>query len=107
MGSARAIAGGGYHNCVLLTNGLIQCWGNGGNGQIGNNANSSTGSPTTTTLPPGRLGVGLAAGGYQTCALLAPSATTNEVWCWGNNGDGQLGDGSSTDRWAPVRVNVP
>ena len=107
MGSARAIAGGGYHNCVLLTNGLIQCWGNGGNGQIGNNANSSTGSPTTTTLPPGRLGVGLAAGGYQTCALLAPSATTNEVWCWGNNGEGQLGDGSYTDRVTPVRVNVP
>jgi alpha-tubulin suppressor-like RCC1 family protein len=105
---ASTIASGGYHNCVVLTNGSMQCWGNGGSGQIGNNANASVGSPTTVTLPASRVGVGVAAGGFETCALLAdPTATTNEVWCWGDDSFGQLGDTSFTAHWLPLRVNVP
>jgi alpha-tubulin suppressor-like RCC1 family protein len=35
----------------------------------------------------------------HTCALVNGGA-----WCWGNNLNGQLGDNSTTDRWAPVAV---
>ena len=39
-------------------------------------------------------------GGYHSCALLP----TGKVMCWGSNGDGQLGDGTYTQRVRPVEV---
>jgi alpha-tubulin suppressor-like RCC1 family protein len=42
----------------------------------------------------------ISAAGYDTCALLS----TGTVDCWGLNGNGQLGDGSTTDSLVPVQV---
>lgn len=44
--------------------------------------------------------VGLAAGYLHTCAWQADGV----VWCWGFNDEGQLGDGTMTNRLTPVRV---
>ncbi|MFN7003902.1 MAG: RCC1 domain-containing protein [Roseinatronobacter sp.] len=44
--------------------------------------------------------VQISAGGYHTCALDADG----DVWCWGLNFLGQLGDGTEIDRPLPVRV---
>jgi alpha-tubulin suppressor-like RCC1 family protein len=55
------------------------------------------------TAVPGLAGVkAIAAGGDTTCAL----RDDGEVWCFGRNDKGQLGDGTSEDRFAPVRVDV-
>lgn len=43
----------------------------------------------------------LSAGGGHTCGITADSA----AYCWGRNEFGQLGDSSTTDRPAPVRVS--
>jgi alpha-tubulin suppressor-like RCC1 family protein len=109
MGPARSIAAGAYHTCVIVTGGLIQCWGHGDDGEFGNNAKSSSGFPTTTTLPAGRTASVIAAGGFHTCAVLTTATSTpaNEVWCWGNNGDGQLGDLTRDNRVAPTQVSLP
>ncbi|MFN7003900.1 MAG: RCC1 domain-containing protein [Roseinatronobacter sp.] len=40
------------------------------------------------------------AGNVHTCALDADG----DVWCWGANRDGQLGDGTFTDRLTPTKV---
>ena len=51
--------------------------------------------------PPLLAGVvALAAGGAQTCALLTGGA----VDCWGDNSNGQLGTGDTSDRHTPTGV---
>jgi alpha-tubulin suppressor-like RCC1 family protein len=44
----------------------------------------------------------VAAGGSHTCA----SKTDGSLWCWGGNGGGQLGDGTTTDKPSPIQVNA-
>ena len=75
-----AIAAGGAHTCVLLGGGTVDCWGYNGYGQLGNN--SATDSHTPVAISGGLSGVtAIAAGGYDTCALLAGGT----VDCWGAN----------------------
>ena len=53
--------------------------------------------PTRVALPGP---ASIVAAGYMTaCAVVG-----GEVWCWGDNGDGEIGDGTMTDRYSPVRI---
>ena len=44
----------------------------------------------------------LGAGENHTCA----TRTDGSLWCWGLNGEGQLGDGTTVDRYVPTRVGT-
>jgi alpha-tubulin suppressor-like RCC1 family protein len=95
----NAIAAGGNSTCVL-SNGLVKCWGYNTSGQLG------SGSYDAVRLTPvGVNGLGsgasrIAAGSTNSCAL----TSAGTVKCWGVNSSGQLGDGSTTNRSAPVDV---
>ena len=58
----------------------------------------------TAFLPDGAAGIisaaAIGAGGNHTCALLAD----HTVRCWGDNSNGQLGDGTRVNRLSPVAV---
>ena len=99
----RRLALGGLHTCVLLDNGVVQCWGANTDGQLGN------GTVAATTVPLTVAGittaVAITAGNTHTCALLHDTT----VACWGLDGSGQLGDGTTGDpanqsRLSPVPV---
>jgi alpha-tubulin suppressor-like RCC1 family protein len=82
------------HNCALLQNKNVKCWGDNTYGLLGNGNTDPTGS----LVSPTGLGSGavlkLTGGVLHNCVLLDPAivaSATNNVKCWGDNSRGQLG----------------
>ncbi len=94
-------------SCAIVDGG-VRCWGYNDRGQIGD------GTITTRTAPvqiiPALSGVTDLTifgdwnwpGEATTCAVV-----NGGLKCWGANSLGQLGDGTTTDRWAPVDIFPP
>jgi hypothetical protein len=96
--AATAIGGGSSHTCALFPTG-IRCWGLNATGQLGDGTltqRSTPGAPIAQTQ--GALALG--AGASHNCAL----APDGELYCWGGNSQGQLGDGSTSNRLEPAQV---
>lgn len=95
------VSSGEYFSCVL-TGGRAQCWGFNTWGQLGNGEVQESelmGTPSPVDVVGlGSPVVALDAGGVHACAL----TTGGGVVCWGGNGAGQLGDGTTTNRATPV-----
>ena len=99
----QQISSGSQHSCAVLTTGIVQCWGFGGYGEIGVNSLSNWNSPvSTSSLGSGVLAKQVACGQYFTCII----STTNDVKCWGSNGNGQLGYGDIAQRMTPPATFV-
>ena len=93
----KNLAGGGYHACAVTTKGVPRCWGYNGEGELGDNTKVNSAVPVAIySLSKGVKS--MAAGSYTTCAL----TTRNTVTCWGYNGDGEVGDGTTTSTLKPV-----
>ena len=84
----------GYsHACARLASGRVTCWGANLAGQLGRVPLTDAAMPPAEV--PGVTGVRqLAVGQFHTCVLLESGA----VRCWGDNGLGQLGDGTRASR---------
>ena len=95
-----AITIGKKHTCALTTGGEVLCWGNNSFGQLGDGAKENKVTPVAVDRLPSGV-TAISAGGDHTCALL----TTGEVFCWGSNVYGQLGDGANSSKTTPVAVN--
>ncbi len=97
-----SIAAGPSRSCVTTTVGYAYCWGNNANRSLGNGSNDAL---STTPVPVAGItdGVGVAVGRLSTCAALADGTAR----CWGHNGFGELGDGTTTSSGSPVAVKIP
>ena len=75
------IAAGLNHTCAIDRSGTLYCWGNGGNGEIGD------GAATFRAVPTRVSGLGtvkaVAAGSWDSCAI----DNADALWCWGSMGD--------------------
>jgi len=92
-----SLSAGGGHACGLTAAGEAYCWGFNGHGQLGD---GSTETRAAATAVAGGLTFAQisATGWLHTCGV----TTTGEAYCWGNNADGQLGDGTTTSRHVPT-----
>ncbi|MFO0553464.1 MAG: hypothetical protein U0271_34090 [Polyangiaceae bacterium] len=113
---ATAVVAGMSHSCALADDGRVFCWGSNEHGQLGAAAPDNCPLPDFHGLPPAPIPcreqptpvdgladvVEIAAGGSTTCARLRDGT----VRCWGDNGYGIVGDGTTTDRHAPVALGL-
>ncbi|MFN8489082.1 MAG: cohesin domain-containing protein [Caldilineaceae bacterium] len=95
----QAISAGNAYTCALLSSGGVQCWGANDSGQLGDGTLTQHSTPGAVVGLTSGVQV-IAAGGGHTCAVL----TSGSVKCWGQNFNGQLGDGSTTQHSTPVDV---
>jgi alpha-tubulin suppressor-like RCC1 family protein len=100
-----AIATGSSHTLALKSDGSVWAWGLNVNGQLGDGTMTTRLTPVpVTSLGPGSGVVAVAVStGAGTHSLAVKSDGT--LWAWGANANGQLGDGTTTNRLAPVAVS--
>jgi len=99
-----SISSENYTMCTTSSSGNVYCWGDNQYGQVGNNGTTEVDTPVEAL---GIGGTGLLSGivavseGYQTtCAL----SSAGNAFCWGFNGDGGLGNNTTTSMSTPVQV---
>jgi alpha-tubulin suppressor-like RCC1 family protein len=95
ISGAIAVSGkGSDFSCAVVSAGSVECWGIRYGGGLP--------QPLPVVIPGvSTTGRGLAAGYRHACAVSSPDG---KVQCWGNNDEGELGDGTSTSSDSPVSV---
>ncbi|MFN0181833.1 MAG: Ig-like domain-containing protein [Gemmatimonadales bacterium] len=96
----KTVVAGGVHSCGIQPGGAVRCWGLGREGQLGNGTNS------VDEYDPRLVSTGVAmdsitAGFKHSCSLSQAGA----AFCWGDNIDGQLGNGSNIGANTPSSVS--
>ena len=96
------ITAGHGHSCAVLSDDTAACWGWNGSGQLGNGTNTDSNTPVAVTSGAlaGKTVTNITAGDGHSCAVLSDGTAA----CWGYNGYGQLGNGTTTNLNTPVAV---
>jgi hypothetical protein len=95
-----SVSAGGSHTCAVTTGGAGYCWGYNGTGQLGTGGSDLWPHPTPLAVFGGLSLAALSAGSYNTCGM----TTAGAAYCWGDNTNGQLGNGSLANSSIPVAV---
>ena len=101
--TVTAVRAGCFHSLALTATGHVLAWGSGSQGQLGNGSTLGSDVPVTVKLPKGTRVKAISAGSVHSLAL----TTTGRLYAWGYNGEGELGNGTTTNSDTPVRVKLP
>ncbi len=101
--SVDALASGGIDGFAVLHDGTVYDWGDNSFGQLGHlDVGYLSSTPVTVEgLPHGDRVTALAAGDYFSLAL----TQSGHIYAWGQNVDGQLGDGNNVDIGTAVAID--
>ncbi|MFQ5768028.1 MAG: hypothetical protein ACE5ID_08605, partial [Acidobacteriota bacterium] len=97
---ATALTAGQLHSTALLSDGSVAAWGSNLSGQVGNGSASAVSAPLILSSVRSR-GMLCAAAAWKQSYSLKSDGT---LWAFGDNLEGQLGDGTATSRWEPRQV---
>lgn len=104
LGDFLEVSTGSHHACGRRADGTVWCWGWNKWGQLGDGTTVDRETPrpvVTRNGSPLQPVKQVSSGAFHTCALLADGT----AYCWGNNVNGQLGDGGTSDEQnRPVQV---
>lgn len=97
--------GGTATSCLIGSDAWLYCWGAGANGKLGNGGTANALTPVALqrgVIPAGAVIKSASIGGFTACAI----ASNDQVYCWGLNSLGQLGNGTTGGSQAtPVAVS--
>ncbi len=95
----KAVVAGDYHTVGIAEDGTLWTWGENGSGQLGDGTAINKSIPVRIQQG-GRTWKAVAAWEYYTVGI----DIDGTLWSWGDNSDGQLGDGTKENKSIPVRV---
>ena len=98
-----SVSAGAFHTCGVTTSGGAYCWGTNFFGELGDGT-APRAAQNTPVLVSGGLGFSSVSAGART-GYTCGVTTSGNAYCWGLNSNGQLGDGTLTDRNTPVLVS--
>jgi alpha-tubulin suppressor-like RCC1 family protein len=92
------LVAGRHHSCATKA-GVVYCWGNGANGQLGRFTGTGIGYGPDVVEGDDTVATTLSAGGASSCAIMAGA-----LKCWGYNAYGELGIGGTREVSEPRQV---
>jgi len=97
------ISSGSDNTCAIGSDGKPYCWGKGSTGKLGNGATDKL-IPIAVNLTgiPGTQFTQISTGTNHTCGL----TTEGKIFCWGQNNEGQLGNGTNVASTVPVEIDT-
>jgi alpha-tubulin suppressor-like RCC1 family protein len=106
--SVSKLAAGDGSACAIAAE-RVYCWGDNSHGQLGDGTRAPRSQPVAvataprsgSALPPDATVTDVAVGAGVACAV-----ASGNVYCWGDNGSGQLGDDSLVASTVPVAVRT-
>lgn len=98
------VSAGYNHTLALKSDGTVWAWGVNTYGQLGDDSTVNKDEPVQVS---GLTDVtAISAGGFVPDGFSLALKSDGTVWAWGRNNQGQLGDGTTTDRHVPVQVST-
>jgi alpha-tubulin suppressor-like RCC1 family protein len=104
LSDVTALSTGNGHACAIQTGSFpLSCWGDNGQGELGNSTTNDESTPVTVGMEAGfQTAKAISSTGFRSSALFADGTT----WDWGDGISGQLGDGLKLNSAVPVKTLI-